>query len=71
MACWESKVGCVFPMVVISILPHAEIEPNDHREDAPTLQGKGVWEVIVYVGLAHSDGVFQKCTNVRHGHTFS
>ena len=28
------KVGCVFPMVVVSILPHAEIGPNDHREDA-------------------------------------
>ena len=29
-----SKVGCVFPMVVVSILPHAEFGPNDHREDA-------------------------------------
>ena len=24
-----------FPMVVVSILPHAEFGPNDHREDAP------------------------------------
>ena len=31
----SSKVGCVFPMVVVSILPHAEFGPNDHREDAP------------------------------------
>ena len=30
-----SKVGCVFPMVIASILPHAEFGPNDHREDAP------------------------------------
>ena len=29
------KVGCVFPMVIVSILPHAEFGPNDHREDAP------------------------------------
>ena len=29
------KVGRVFPMVVVSILPHAEFGPNDHREDAP------------------------------------
>ena len=28
------KVRCVFPMVVVSILPHAECRPNDHREDA-------------------------------------
>ena len=30
-----TKVGCVFPMVVIPILPQAEFGPNDHREDAP------------------------------------
>ena len=29
-----NKVGCVFPMVVFSILQHAEFGPNDHREDA-------------------------------------
>ena len=28
------KVGRVFPMVV-SLLPHAEFGPNDHRENAP------------------------------------
>ena len=28
------KVGCVFPMIIVSILPQAEIGPNDHREDA-------------------------------------
>ena len=31
----DIKVGCVFPMVVVSILPHAEFGQNDHREDAP------------------------------------
>jgi len=30
----RSKVGYVFPMVVISILSHAEFGQNDHREDA-------------------------------------
>jgi len=29
------KVGSVFPMVVVSILLHAEFGPNDHSEDAP------------------------------------
>ena len=29
------KVGCVVVMVVVSILPHAEFGPNDHRKDAP------------------------------------
>ena len=28
------KVGCVFLMVVFSILPHAEIGQNGHREGA-------------------------------------
>ena len=32
-----SKVGCVFPIVVVSILPHAEFGPNEHREDASHL----------------------------------
>ena len=29
------KVGCVFPMVVVSILLQIEFGSNDHREDAP------------------------------------
>jgi len=29
------KVEFVVPMIVVSILPHAEFGPNDHREDAP------------------------------------
>ena len=33
----SSKVGCVFPMVIVSILSQAEFGPNDHRVDAPTL----------------------------------
>ena len=32
---WFTKVGCVFAMVVVFILPHAEFGQNGHREDAP------------------------------------
>ena len=28
-------MGCVFPVVFVTILPPAEFGPNDHREDAP------------------------------------
>ena len=28
------EIKCVFPMVVVSILPHAEFGLNDHREGA-------------------------------------
>ena len=31
----HNKVGRVFSMVIVSILPHAGFGPNDHREDAP------------------------------------
>ena len=30
-----TKVGCIFPMFVVSLLPHAEFGKSDHREDAP------------------------------------
>jgi len=30
-----NKVECVFPIVVVSILPHAEFGPIDHHEHAP------------------------------------
>ena len=29
------KVGCVYPIVIDSILPHMEFGSNDRREDAP------------------------------------
>ena len=42
------KVGCVFPMVIIPILPRAEFGPNDHREDAAHFiyipMGKTIWK---------------------------
>ena len=30
----NNKLGCILPMVVVMVLPHAEIGQNDHREDA-------------------------------------
>ena len=30
-----TKVGCVFLMAFVSILPRAQLGLNDHREDAP------------------------------------
>ena len=32
-----NKVGCVFQMVVVSILPNMEFGRNGHQEGAPTL----------------------------------
>ena len=29
-----TKVGCVFSMFVVSVLPHVEFRPYDHQEDA-------------------------------------
>ena len=31
----NSKVGRVPPLVVVSLLPHAEVGTNDHRDYAP------------------------------------
>ena len=31
----KDKVGCVFPMVIVSMLSHAEFGPNDYGEDEP------------------------------------
>ena len=33
----RSKEGCVFPLVAVSILPHAEFGPSGHRGDTATL----------------------------------
>ena len=32
-----TKVGYVFPIAIVSILPHAEFGKNNHREYAPAL----------------------------------
>ena len=31
----HTKVGCVFPMVIVSMLSNAEFGPNDHWDDVP------------------------------------
>ena len=38
----KNKVGCVLPMVLDSILPHVEIEPNDYQVDS-TLFHENDW----------------------------
>ena len=30
----KNKVGCVIPMAIVSLSPHADFGPNDHWEDA-------------------------------------
>ena len=37
-----NKVECVFPIVVDSMLPHAEFGPNDHRKDAPRFTTRNI-----------------------------
>ena len=32
---WNGKMGCVFPIIVVSILLHTKFGPNDHRVDTP------------------------------------
>ena len=41
-----AKVGCVFPMLLASILPHAGFGPNDHRKDTPTLYMDQNWNQL-------------------------
>ena len=44
---YQCKEGCVFQMVAISILPHAEIRLNDHRESAPHFTLKSCYSVTL------------------------
>ena len=44
----SGKVGCVFPMVVVSILSHAEFGLDGHREDAPHLMFEQSLPVQLY-----------------------
>ena len=48
------KVGRVILMVVVSMLPHAEIGRNEHRENAPHFIG-------------NTSGVFQNCATKVEG----
>ena len=46
----EYKVGCVYPMTMVSLLSHAEFGANDHREYSPHFKIcifeplKGCWQ---------------------------
>ena len=54
------KVGCVFAMVVVSILPHLEFGRNDREEDAPhfgvvekiTVSDKNIQDMIQLLRLS-------------------
>ena len=37
------KVGCVFAMVVVSMLPHSDFGRNYHRKDASHCSGSACW----------------------------
>ena len=59
------KLGRVFPMVVVSILPHAEFGPNDHREDAPTLRNTFLTPMLIEV-KAWNVSHFTRVQNESH-----
>ena len=43
-----NKVGCVLPMIVVSMLPQAEIGRNNYREGAPYLNISHVTGVMLH-----------------------
>ena len=47
----DCKVGCVFLMFVVSMLLHAEIGRNNHREGAPHLLYKSLEALPCDFGL--------------------
>ena len=49
------EIKCVFPMVVVSILPHAEFGLNDHREGALYLIRKTTIKHEFYLGWNDCD----------------
>ena len=57
------KEGYVFPMVVISILPHAIFGPNDHLEDAPHFTILA-WKIKDETVTALKSQIWFDCINV-------
>ena len=55
----KNKVECVFPMVIVSMLLHAEFGPNDHREDAPYFRSDQVYLQLFYTKIR----VWLRCTS--------
>ena len=47
--CPLGKEERVFQMVIVSVLPHAECGPNDHREGAPHFIKIELWKVLFRV----------------------
>ena len=46
-------MGCVFAIVVVSMLPHAEFGRNDHREDTPHFIER-LWQFLAWENLPNS-----------------
>ena len=62
------KLGCVFPMVIVSILPHAEFGWNGHQERAPhfILRGCNCVGVTMWSGLKFLAEWFSAFLSVRY-----
>ena len=58
----RSKVGCTFPMAVVSILLNAEFRWNDHREDVPHFSISIVYNMDSYI--SYGIVLFQKQTDL-------
>ena len=48
----DGKVGCVFPMVVVSILPQVEFGLNGYREDASGFTLAHFWKTQIFPPLS-------------------
>ena len=53
-----SKVGCVFPMVVDSLLFQAEFGPNDHQEDATHFNSWSFFQKLDIISFIGSNLIF-------------
>jgi len=55
----DSKVGCLFPMVIVSILRLPEFGPNDNREDGPhfTIDGYEILQFTVAFQKGHGKSI--------------
>ena len=52
------KVGCVFPMVFVSILPHADFGPYDDWEDASHFIFIPCHEILAKAFLCYNNSIF-------------
>ena len=57
---WTRKVGCVFPMAMVSLPPHAEFGLNDHREYALHFTSFRFWGLTFHLVFKYGDKDIQK-----------